>query len=155
MVVRGRIAGGAVKLQTTNSYLGMAQDVRAICSAFLANWATVGPEIGNNQAHVHAALNSADNLIAAIAKAAEIQEKLKGTALMRAAAWTLARKCFDGVHRGIQFLRYEEGDVDEIVPSIFDTRPKKKNEKPVEEVVTSPVIPVPPTNGVEGAPIAT
>lgn len=156
VVVRGLIAHGAIKLQTTGSYLGMAQDVRVICSAFLANWDKVGPEIGNDQAHVHEALRDADNLIAAIAKAAEVQETLKGTALMRAAAWTLARKCYDGVHRGIQFLRYEEGDVDEIVPSIYDTRPKKKNEKPSDaplETVTPPVAPAPPVNGPAGAPI--
>lgn len=159
MVVRGLISDGAVKIQTTNSYLGLAQDVRAIGSAFLANWDTVGKEIGNDKAHVHDALRAADDLIAALAKDAQLQETLKGTALMRAAAWTLARKCYDSVHRGIQFIRYEEGDVDEIVPSIYDTRPKKKNEKPSDKPSENPAVddtllaPVPaaPVNG----PIAT
>jgi len=66
--LRGLIAKGAVTLQGTTSHLAMAQDVRAIASAFLANWEQVGGQIGNNIDHVHAALVSADSLIAALAQ---------------------------------------------------------------------------------------
>jgi len=61
----------------------MAQDVRAIGSAFLSAWDLVSAQIGGNIQHVNEALVLADKLIAAVAQAAEIKEKLKGTALMR------------------------------------------------------------------------
>jgi len=127
MRLRGHIAKHAVTLQGTTGYLAVAQDVRTIASAFFANWDTVGPQIGNAVAHVNDALVAADQLIAAMAQDAEVEEKLVGSALQRAAAYTLAFKSYRAIHRGIQFIRYEEGDVDEIVPSLYEhSRPRKK-----------------------------
>jgi hypothetical protein len=57
LVLRGVIASGAVKPQTTNSYIGTAHDVRVIGSAFIACWEKVGPQIGNDKRHVDAALH--------------------------------------------------------------------------------------------------
>jgi hypothetical protein len=125
--LRGIIANTAVKLQGTTSYLAMAQDVRTIGSAFLSAWERVGPQIGGNIEHVNNALVLADKLIGAVAQAAEIKEKLKGSALVRQAAWTLALKSYRDLDRGISFLRYHEGDADQIVPSLFDkAKPRKK-----------------------------
>jgi len=142
--LRGIIANTAVKLQGTTSYLAMAQDVRTIGSAFLSAWALVGAQIGGNIQHVNDALVLADKLIAAVAQAAEIKEKLKGTALMRLAAWTLALKSYRDLDRGISFIRYHQDDAEQIVPSLFDkAKPRKKlvpeTEGPATEPGTTPI----------------
>jgi hypothetical protein len=123
--LRGVIAKGAVTLEGTTSYLALAGDVRAIGSAFLANWERVGPEVGGKIEHVHAALAKADQLIATLARSEEVQEEQQGAALMRSAAWTLALATYRELERGIAFLRFYEGDADEIVPSLF-ARPRKR-----------------------------
>lgn len=69
---------------------------------------------------------------------------------MRAAAWTLALKCYQQIDRGIGFIRYEEDDEDQIVPSLFDhSRTRKKREKPGTDP-NAPAAPSPapvPVNG--------
>lgn len=118
--VRGLIREDAVKLQGTTKHLAMAEDVNAICSVFRENWAVVSAEIGNKVSHVSAAMESANKLIKAIARAAEVKELAKGTSLMRAAAWKLAYASFKEVERGIAYLRFHQGDADALVPSVFD-----------------------------------
>lgn len=155
--LRGVFAADAIKLQRTKGYLVVATDVRTIASAFLASWDKVGPEVGNNIQRVNDALVVADRLTAAVAESEEIEEKLQGTAKMRAAAWALALKSFHEINRGIAFIRYHEGDASEIVPSPFDRsdspRKKPQEETPVvaadpSTAVTAP-LPVPPSNGAQ------
>lgn len=120
MQVRGLIPQDAVKLQGTTKHLAMAADVNAICSVFRENWAVVSAEIGNKVSHVSAAMASAEKLINAVSRAAEVKEKAKGTSLMRAAAWKLAYASFKEVERGIAYFRFHQGDADVLVPSVFD-----------------------------------
>ncbi len=147
--LRGIISNTAIKLQGTTSYLAMAQDVRAITSAFLASWDQVGPQIGGNIQAVNDAMVLADKLIGAVAEAAEIKEKLKGAALTRLAAWTLAVHSYRELQRGISYIRFHNDDAEQIVPSLFDkAKPRKKvveGEKPGEDL--GPLAAPAPVNG--------
>ena len=155
--LRGIISAKAVTLTGTTGYLDVAQDVQAICSAFLAAWDKVGPEIGGRIERVNERLVQAEQLIAAVAHAAEIKEKLEGATLMRVAAWTLALKSYRDLDRGISFLRYHEGDAGEIVPSLFDNRARSHKAAP-EPTPIAPVPAPPATNAatpaVGGTPAA-
>lgn len=106
-------------LRTTTSHRATAEDVRAIATLFLANWSTVGPHIGNGAAHLEEALQAADKLMAALAASDRIQERVRGTSAMRAAAWTLAYRAHRELERCIAFVRFHYEDADHIVPSLF------------------------------------
>lgn len=153
--LRGVIKKGALKLQGTTGYLAMAEDVRTIASAFLLNWDKVGSHLGGDIQKVNDAIATADRLVTAMAETEEIQEKLKGTTAMRAAAWTLALRSYHQINRGIGYIRYYDGDAGELVPSPFDRRSgirKKGEDSSVDNAAgtgTSPTAPTAPlpTNG--------
>ncbi len=147
--LRGVIANTAIKLQGTTSYVAMALDVRAISSAFIASWEQVGKQIGGDIQAVNDAMVLADKLISAVAAAAEIKEKLKGAALTRLAAWTLAVNSYRELQRGIGYIRFHNDDAEQIAPSLFDkAKPRKKvveGEKPAEDL--GALVPPAPVNG--------
>lgn len=142
--MRGVLPKGTVTLQMTTSHHATVEDVRAIATVFLANWSKVGAHIGNSAAHVEEALQAADKLMAALAASDQIQEKVRGTSAMRAAAWTLAYRAHRELERSIAFVRFHHEDADHIVPSLFirmkSRRPAEKEPKK-EEQVLSPVAP--------------
>lgn len=153
---RGILPREAIKLAGGNGRLSMAGDVRSIASIFSANWATVGPVIGGDLARIDAAAATADRLASAVAREEQVQEKLKGTTLMRAAAWTLAFKAYREVLRAMTCVRFHDGDVENLVPNVFtqDNTPKKgkKDASTTPTPATDPIAPAPsplpsPSNG--------
>lgn len=160
LAIRGVLDAGTVKVQSTTSYLGMADDVRAVATALLARWYEVGPHIGGDRARVEQALVTADKLMRAVAESEALKEKAQNAAAMRAGAWALALEAYRDLQRGITFLRAREGDADLLVPAIFyhGTGKSPKAAEPDAAEATTPAQPVPspaaPANGVNGANVA-
>jgi hypothetical protein len=159
MEVRNVLPKGTIKLQGTTSFHAMIEDVRAIGTAFMASWTKVGPQLGGSSDHVEAALGAADKLIAALAQSDQLQEKVRGTTRMRAAAWTLTYEVHRELERVVAFLRFHEGDAERIVPSLFVRTSRKRNgDRDVrpDDQELSPVTPVaePAAAGSPGASTA-
>lgn len=116
---RGLMDKRTVTVQSTVSYLGMAEDVRTIGTAILAKWSTVGAEIGGNEQRIQDALVAADKLLRAVAENEALKEKAKGAAQLRAGAWTLALEAYRELERGMDFIRFYEDDAGQFVPVLF------------------------------------
>ena len=131
--LRGILPEGSIKLEGTSSYNAMVQDVRAIATVFLANWGTVGPQIGGQSQHVEDALAAADQLVAALAESNQVEAKTESSQLIRLAAWNVAYRAYRELERVIDYLRFHDGDAQLIVPSLFIRGKGKRGERPVDE----------------------
>ena len=76
----------------------------------------------------------ADRLLVAVGERAVSDEVMSTTVRARQAAFTIFVRAYDEVRRGIVYLRWNMGDADEIAPSLYANRVKRrKGEDKVEE----------------------
>jgi hypothetical protein len=74
---------------------------------------------------------------------------------LRRRAYTLFVQAYDEVRRPVTYVRWEEGDVDEIVPSLFAGRTRTRDDEDAIAPIpngapTNVAAPIPP--GMPGAP---
>lgn len=79
-------------------------------------------------------------------------------ALIRQHALALLVNAYDEVRRGVSFLRWREGDVETIAPSLYTGRPRRKTSDPADGVAGNGATQAPGTQGpaapASGAPEA-
>lgn len=141
MVVRGLLPEDAVELHGTVSPVLVATDIRAISALFRRHWDKAEVVVGS-LSRLDEADAAADALDEAVAESKEQQEDKAEAEKERNAALWIAYETQQELYRGVQFVRFYDGDVDALVPSIFDTsslaaRKPEKARSP-EEVAPAP-----------------
>ncbi len=132
----------------------VSTDLLVLTRGFRRRWADIegkSPITGD-------ALERAEMINEQLISAIGAREQAPGIAsaaqLERQRAFTLAAKTYDEVRRGVQFLRYHQGDAEMIAPSIYagrGGRARKEDEAPPE---ATPAIPAPSTPATATAPTA-
>jgi hypothetical protein len=127
--LRGGIEAGKVRRERRRGHLALADDIRSICVAFLANRRTVKPILGDRGVDLDLALKTADALVSAL-----VDRQRRGRATearrIRDAAWTLALHSYREAERWIDFIRFHDGDADDIVPPLWDSATTKPTREP-------------------------
>ena len=151
----GAIAPGSAlgMLPSGTGYLDVAYDLVTLARVLRQSWSTIAGKAPFGLADVDRADELGRELLAAIgAREAPNVEVLD----QRTRAFTLLVRAYDTCRRAVAYLRWAEGDVDTIVPSLFKRSPRRA--AGATDGATAPAgdagetAPAPPTGGDEPAP---
>jgi hypothetical protein len=163
LATRGLIPGDKLKeLRGPISHSDTAFDVLALASILRTNASSIAGKSALTLSDLERAETLADQLLAALGERVVSEEQASSAVLNRQRAFTLFVRAYDEVRRGLVYLRWHDGDADEIAPSLYSSRVGRRrrpepepDETEVEGPVSPPPPPVPPVNGTTnaGAPV--
>jgi hypothetical protein len=123
MVTRGLLpAKKQAQLKVQAGYLEMSYLLLALVQVYRAEWAKLKGHTTLREHELDEAESSAEQLSFAFATRAERDKALRAANEQRQRNFTLLAHAYDQVRRGLQYLRWNEGDVDEIAPSLYRGR---------------------------------
>ena len=114
------------ELSGTVGYKNVAGDILVLAALFRRNWATISTKTGVTEAELNRAEVIGDQLIRAVGLREQGPTKVAAATLERQQAYTLFVRTYDQVRRVVNFLRWDEGDADDIAPSLYAGRSSKK-----------------------------
>jgi hypothetical protein len=144
----------SAKLSTLKGSVGfrnVASDVLTLANMIRGNWATVSGKTGVTEVELDRAEIIGDRLINDIGVREQAPAAAPTAAVERQKAYTLFIRAYDQLRRGMIYLRWNEGDADDIAPSLYGGR-KRKSGSEIEE---TPVIGPTGSTGTAGATGAT
>jgi hypothetical protein len=127
-------------------YRNLSHDLSALVRFYRDNWAQISGKTPLALADVDRASIIAGRLLTGVSAKLGTPAEIDASALLRQQAFTLFVKAYDEVRRAVSFLRWKEGDADEIAPSIYAGRNNGGRRKVQPEApVTQDTPPTPPT----------
>ena len=144
LVTRGKLSPDALaEIVGGTSQSALCLDILQLVSVFRANW----PSLSSITAVTKDELDQAESLASALATTlgenAQGTSPVAPTADQRARTYTYFVRTYDEVRRAIHFIRWSQGDADEIVPSLSAGRTRSAVADPTP-VHTGPVVPIVP-----------
>lgn len=135
------------ELQGTNGYRNTTFDVLLLVSIFRDNWEQIGGRTAVKQVELDQAEGLANRLVEVLGAREAGTEGASDASVRRQAAYTLFVDRHNQVRRAITYLRWDIGDTDQIIPSLYAGRNRKKADD------AAPAAPTPaPVTGASGAP---
>ena len=149
-------ASAVAAVRAGQGHADLANDLVALSGMYRKIWEALGGRTLVTEASVKRAGVLGTELLAALGVRAEggtLSEREANDT--KARAFTLFARAYDEVRRGLAFLRWREGDADEIAPSLYRkggragarTEPESDEEAPTDPTPVAPGV----ANG-EGAP---
>jgi len=130
LVARGLLQGDLLKeLTGTHGYKNVAFDLSGLTEMFKAMWASLQGRTGLQLSDIENADKLSLRLAAAVAHRESSPEAVAAATEVRQRIFTLFCDTYDQLRRAVTYLRWDEGDADEIVPSLYAGRPNS-NAKP-------------------------
>ncbi len=128
------------ELRGPNGHKNVAFDVLLLASLLRDNWSTIGGRTGVQVSELDRAEQAADRLASAVGFREQGPGVASASAETRQRAFTLFVQAYDQVRRAVSYLRWDHGDADRIVPSLYAGRGGRRRGEPETDVPT-------PTNG--------
>ena len=123
---RGIIASTQLgELKGPVGYRNIASDVLALVGFLVSNWDKVASRTAVTTAELERAEAVANQLVGDIGVRAQSPAVIAACALNRQRSYTVHANAYDETRRGLSYLRWREGDVDKIAPSLFSGRKRK------------------------------
>lgn len=146
LVARKVIDGKHLKnLEGGQAYKDRCHDVLTLVSLFRGLGATIAGHTKVTEADLAAAESAVSALATAMGRREQDAEG-SAPAELRQRAYTLLLHVYDSVRRMVTYLRWVEGDADDITPSLWAGRVRRE-----AEVAPTPAVPA-PTNVAPGLP---
>jgi len=139
LAARGLMAEDALSNGTWQSgFLNVAQDLHLITNVFLENWSRIARKCAVDRAELEHGRKLATRMLRQVGERQTDQPASTETLDARARAFTLLVRCYDQICRGVTYVRWREGDAEQIAPSLYKGRRRssKESEKPSEPVPT-------------------
>lgn len=150
---RGLLDGARLDmLSGTNGSKNTAFDVLALVAMLRDNWSKIEGKTPVNPAELDNAEQLADRLTDALGIREQGPVTVPEASLMRHRAYALFVKTYDEVRRIVGYLRWHEGDADEIAPSLYKGRYRKPGRS--EETPDVAAQPAPAPAPAPAAPLA-
>ncbi len=134
-------------LQGAKGAKNTATDVITLCALIRKQWAALDGRTGIALGEIDRAELLAEELQSALARAENADSGVAAAAELRQRVYTLFFNAYDEARRAVSFLRWREGDANELAPSLMALRSKKarseRREEPEPEVVKQPVSQLP------------
>jgi hypothetical protein len=158
LIARGALNSDALDdLTGTHGYKNVAFDLSGLAQMFKAAWPTIQGKTGLQASELEQTDKLALRLAAALAHRENSAESVASATDVRQRIFTLFADTYDQIRRAIGYLRWDEGDVDNIVPSLYAGRTSsgtaKKN--PGESKPTTEVAPTAPLTSAVSATTVT
>ncbi len=139
---RGLIDGQRLKdLRGPSSLRNLAFDLFALAAILRDNWAKIDGKTALQLGELDKAETLADRLLTAVGLREQGPAILAASSENRQKAFTLFVTAYDQARRAVSFLRWNEGDVDDIAPSLYAGRGTGRRKPP------TPPAPTPPAPG--------
>jgi hypothetical protein len=123
MVTRGLLlAEDQAKLKGQAGYQNLSYVLRALTQVYRAAWAKLYGETTIRERELDQAEQVADQLAIAFARRGDQHQVLKAANEQRQRNFTLLAYAYDHVRRGLSYLRWYEGDIEDIAPSLYRGR---------------------------------
>ncbi|HYQ02307.1 MAG TPA: hypothetical protein VER96_26715 [Polyangiaceae bacterium] len=136
LVNRGLVNGEPLKdFKTATGYKNLAEDLVGLSSLLRRSWDKIGARTMVTMAELDQAEDVSERLLHAVAVRENASDVLADAIQKRLQVFTLLVNAYDQVRRAISFLRWTEEDIEEIAPSLYAGRTRKKAD-PEQPVVT-------------------
>lgn len=152
---RGLINGDPLKeLKAGPGYKNLGEDLLGLSSLIRKSWDAIGSRTVITMEELDRAEDVSDRLLRAVAVRENASSALDDAVQQRLRAFTLFVNAYDEARRAIAYLRWHEGDLEDIAPSLYAGRGRKKTEPDPPAPVptpapTPPVVTATPTVGAE------
>ena len=144
-VHRGLVPPQALStLNGGNGYRNLAADLFKLSEALKSNWSKIAGRTSMTLAELDHMENLADQINQSLGIREQMPELEASAARDRQAAYTLFLEAYDEVRAAIAYVRRKEGDVDDIMPSLYAGRNGGMKKKPAVDEPTKPVVPAAP-----------
>ncbi len=149
LVTRALIPSDRLKeLRGPVSHAATAFDVMALTSILRAHWDKIQGKTAVALSELERAEILADRLLTAVGERTVEGGQAASSTRARQGAFTLFVKAYDEVRRGLVYLRWHDGDADEIAPSLYSSRVgRRRKPDSREQLETAPVTPAAATQG--------
>jgi hypothetical protein len=140
---RGHLEEASVaKLKSGLGYKNLAIDLVGLVGLFRDHWDGISSKTAVEPAELEEAGQLAQRLITTVGLREQAPAVIEAASLTRQKAFTLLAKAYDDARRAVTFLRWHEGDVDSIAPSLYAGRGGRK--KAATLATPAPQAPVSP-----------
>ena len=142
LVARGALNGALLnELTGTHGYKNVAFDLSGLSQVFKAAWPSIQGKTGLQRSEIDETDKLALRLTAAVAHRECSPEAVAAATDIRQRMFTLVSDTYNQFRRAIGFLRWDHGDIDSIVPSLYAGRGNSNAKpKPTPEPVAPPVV---------------
>jgi hypothetical protein len=113
-------------------YRNLAFDLSALSSALSEAWPRLEGKTAITMGELSEARLLCDRLLSAVSLRERASSSASATAMARQRAFTLFTRAYDQTRRAFTYLRWEHGDVDELVPSLYDRRAARRKNAEAE-----------------------
>jgi hypothetical protein len=130
-------------------------DVERFAEIVRENWSKVQGKTPLTRAHLDEFEALSDRLLTTLGVKDQSEELVAESTLRRQRAFALFLRAYNEVRRAISFLRWNQGDVDSIIPSLYSIKGGRKRGPSDPEVVAPSPPATGPANPITPAPGAT
>lgn len=136
------------ELSPDRGYKAAAANLQLVYTALDTHWEKIVGKCAVDRAELDLAGRLAARIVRLVGLREQSPSAVADATLTRARAYTLFVNAWDEIRRAIGYVRWQQGDADEIAPSLYANRGKRRPEQP-EKPATPPVAPAPtePSNG--------
>jgi len=143
-------------LKGGTGYRNVGFDLLTLVAMMRNNWTAISGNSGVKQAEIDQAAKLGARLIAAVGLREQSPAVVAEAADNRQRAFTLFVTAYDQVRRALSYLQWNEGDVDQIAPSLYagrnNGRRKSPDAPPVTATPAAPVSPAAPNASTAASP---
>jgi len=133
LAARGFIDGEKLKtLKGAHGYRNLAVDLFTLSALLRDNWDRIAGKTAVQSAELDQAETLADRLLTAFGLREQGTETTAESAGIRQRAFSLFVNTYDDARRALSYLRWHQGDIDDVAPSLYAARgsSKRKPEPP-------------------------
>jgi hypothetical protein len=137
-----------------NGYRNIASDIHILVSVMLENWEALEGKCPAQRSELERAWKVANGLLRLIGLREQAPAAAAKSANDRGRAYTLFIRAYDEVRRGVTWLRWRTRDADDIAPSLYAGRKRRRadaSQGPAEPAVAP--TPIAPEVDLPGAPL--
>jgi hypothetical protein len=129
-------------LKGKTGYKNVASDLMTLCIMLRGAWPQLVGKTAVTEAELERAEILSDRLVNDVGLREQAGASINQVALERQQAFTLFVSAYDQVRRAISYLRWDEGDADDIAPSLYAGRGggRKKTMAESETPTTAPAV---------------
>jgi hypothetical protein len=130
-------------------YKNLAVDLQVLTAMFRQHWSDIEGRTGVQPSELERAVDLTNRILTTVGLREQAPVLIAASADVRQRAFTTFMRTYDHVRRAITFLRWDEGDVDQITPSLYAGRSngRKKEKATEEQPANGPAVPATPGGG--------
>lgn len=142
----------AVELRGINGHRNVAFDTLLLAGVLRKSWAKIKGKTAVTMAEIEEAERLSERLSTELERRDRQQDVRAEAGVTRQKAFTLAYGAYDQIDRAVTFVRWNEGDAAEIVPTIYTKRARKRV---ADETTVVPPVVVPIVGPAPSPPVPT